>query len=325
MSRSSALVIVAMVAALVVAPSHGEEIQVAADRAGGPVVVELFTSQGCSSCPPADRLLSKMASDPEYRGRVYPLAFHVDYWNYLGWRDPFSSARWSARQSDYARALGAGNYTPQLVVDGTSECVGSREDEVRRAVERALATPAPGRVELALAAGSDPQTVRATVHARFDGAAEGRRIDALVALVEDGLVTPVGRGENGGRTLANDRVVRRLERAFTLGGDAGTEESGGLQFSRQDYFQFPRNRMRIGIVKVNFQRVSIHYRIYIHTVTVILFQILPVKGQHIECIAEQSSSIILPSPNTATSLRLVWFAFPYLDNASISNSQVEIR
>jgi hypothetical protein len=240
MNRASVVGVLVAAVLLVVVPSRGEEGAATTGAAGGPVVVELFTSQGCSSCPPADRLLSRLAADPAYRGRVFALAFHVDYWNYLGWRDPFSSARWSERQSDYARALGNGNYTPQLVVDGTSECVGSREGEVQRAVERALATPAPGRVELALAAGGDPQTVVATVHARLDGAAAGKRIDALVALVEDGLVTPVGRGENGGRTLANDRVVRRLERAFTLSGDAATEGSGEATLRLEPSWKRPK-------------------------------------------------------------------------------------
>ena len=135
-----------------------------ADR--GPVVIELFTSQGCSSCPPADRLLSRLAEEPAYRGRVVPLAFHVDYWDYIGWRDPFSSPRWSERQRDYGRSLGLGTvYTPQLVIDGRSECVGSQEGDVRREIARALATPAAGRVELSVsrdggdaapATGADP-------------------------------------------------------------------------------------------------------------------------------------------------------------------------
>src|SRR5688572_22165851 len=91
-----------------------------AGKAQAPVLVELFTSQGCSSCPPADKLLSALRSDPQMAGRVIPLAFHVDYWNRIGWEDPFSSAQWTGRQQRYARALGNGSrvYTPQLVVNG---------------------------------------------------------------------------------------------------------------------------------------------------------------------------------------------------------------
>ena len=114
----------------------------AAAPANGPVVLELFTSQGCSSCPPADRLLSKLGSDPKLAGRVIPLAFHVDYWDYIGWHDPFDAPRWSQRQQAYARAFHSNRiYTPQLVVDGHSECVGSEESEVLRRVRDALAAP----------------------------------------------------------------------------------------------------------------------------------------------------------------------------------------
>src|ERR1700681_1033381 len=105
----------------------------------GPVVVELFTSQGCSSCPPADRLLSRLQGDSRTAGTVIPLAFHVDYWNRLGWSDPFSSAAWSERQMTYAKALHSNRiYTPQLVVGGRAECVGSEERQVMRRIHEAL-------------------------------------------------------------------------------------------------------------------------------------------------------------------------------------------
>ncbi|MGH9465120.1 MAG: DUF1223 domain-containing protein, partial [Thermoanaerobaculia bacterium] len=115
----------------------------------GPVLLELFTSQGCSSCPPADRLLSRLAAARGSEPVVVPLAFHVDYWNHIGWEDPFSQGRWSARQRAYALAFGRdGVYTPQLVVDGTEELVGSDERAVRRAIERAAAQSRPGWVRL---------------------------------------------------------------------------------------------------------------------------------------------------------------------------------
>src|SRR5437868_14761375 len=99
-----------------------------------PIVVELFTSQGCSSCPPADALLGELAR----RDDVLPLAFHVDYWDRLGWKDPFSSAAATARQRTYARQLDAANvYTPQMVVDGRIDVVGSYRDQVLRAIDRA--------------------------------------------------------------------------------------------------------------------------------------------------------------------------------------------
>src|SRR5262245_4538420 len=124
------------------------------EPAGSPgiAVVELFTSQGCSSCPPADRLLSKLAGDPRYQGQVIPLSFHVDYWNSIGWTDPYSSSRWSQRQQAYAAQVFHTNriYTPQVVVNGRSECVGSKEDMVLGRVNNALSTEPAGRVSLAV-------------------------------------------------------------------------------------------------------------------------------------------------------------------------------
>lgn len=163
--------------------------------ADGAVVVELFTSQGCSSCPPADRLLTELARD---RRDVIALAFHVDYWNRLGWADPWSRPAWSARQEAYARGDGDRVYTPALVINGGGAVVGSRRAAVTDAIAQAPRLPAiagtarvvDGAVEVA-----------AAVPAGTRGA---------VAIVEDALVTRVAAGENEGETLRNDRVVRAL-------------------------------------------------------------------------------------------------------------------
>jgi hypothetical protein len=180
-----------------------------------PVVVELFTSQGCSSCPPADDLLRRIAADPELRARVIPLAFHVDYWNHLGWRDPFSQAAWSQRQGDYVRAMRlSGAYTPQIVVNGSRQMVGSATGVVYEAIEQESSRAPVGRITL-----------------RRDGAnvvirAESPRggVDVMLVVFEDGAVTKVAKGENRGRTLADDRIVRRLERVATLDGHGVVEE-----------------------------------------------------------------------------------------------------
>src|SRR3954451_12913119 len=113
-------------------------------------VVELFTSQGCSSCPPADRLLSQLSRDPRYQGKVIPLSFHVDYWNSLGWQDPYSSSRWSQRQQQYAARVFHTNriYTPQAVVNGRSECVGNSDEQVLGRINDALNAEPAGRVSL---------------------------------------------------------------------------------------------------------------------------------------------------------------------------------
>lgn len=176
-----------------------------------PVVVELFTSQGCSSCPPADRLLSLLGA--EHEQPVVALAYHVDYWNHLGWRDPFSSRQWSQRQEAYARQLGTHLYTPQAVVDGRVHLVGSDERALRAAVAAAARRPAAS-VRLSLT----PRTEElvAELEIELPKALRQRPLEVFVALFESGLETPVARGENGGRALREDYVVHRLSRAGAL-------------------------------------------------------------------------------------------------------------
>jgi len=194
----------------------------------GPVVVELFTSQGCSSCPPADRLLSRLKRDPQLAGAVIPLAFHVDYWNHLGWSDPFSSSAWSQRQQDYAHAFRSNRiYTPQLVVNGRTECVGSEEALVMRRIREALAAGPAGVVSLAAPGAAGAGDARLTVTARLLRPVPGSGVDVWVALTESGLTTAVGAGENAAATLHDDQVVRRLVKAFTLPSTAGPAGSAG--------------------------------------------------------------------------------------------------
>lgn len=231
------LVLAAVVLATSAARKRGT-VPAAGRRAPhGPVVVELFTSQGCSSCPPADRLLSRLKRDPRLAGTVLPLAFHVDYWNHLGWSDPFSSQRWSQRQLDYARAFHSSRiYTPQLMVDGRTECVGSEESLVMSRIQEALAAEPAGVVTLApstVAAesgGGGPGTgavsAKVTVTARLLRQAAGASADLWVALTESGLTTPVQGGENATATLHNDQVVRLLVKALTLRSAAGAGAEG---------------------------------------------------------------------------------------------------
>jgi len=176
-----------------------------ATRVSRTVLLELFTSQGCSSCPPADRLLTELAASGSRGVDVIALSYHVDYWNYIGWTDPFSSADWSDRQRGYARQLAGGRaYTPQLVVDGVSECVGSTRREVSRHIASA-ASRAPG-AELDSRQGEDGHLIiKAGLPLTAHGAAR-----VQVAIFETDLTTEVQRGENARRTLHNDNVVRRL-------------------------------------------------------------------------------------------------------------------
>lgn len=114
----------------------------ASSSQGSPIIVELFTSQGCSSCPPADRFLTELAAREEFE--IIPLSFHVDYWNYIGWTDPFSSPAWSDRQRHYARSFGGNRvYTPQMVVNGRWEGVGSNRREIARLLERGSSRARP--------------------------------------------------------------------------------------------------------------------------------------------------------------------------------------
>lgn len=191
----------------------------------GPVVIELFTSQGCSSCPPADRLLTRLARDPNLKDRVIPLSFHVDYWNYIGWTDPFSSKRWSERQQGYARAFRSNRiYTPQLVVSGRTGLNGSDEAGARKRIAEALAVEPAGRVTLSVdPSGPSQDRLKVKVGAKLSRAIEGP-LDLWVAVYETGLTTKVGAGENASATLHNDHVVRRLEKALTLTGPADSAE-----------------------------------------------------------------------------------------------------
>ena len=181
-----------------------------------PVVVELFTSQGCSSCPPADRVLSELAE----RDDVVPLAFHVDYWNYIGWTDPFSSEVWSKRQERYAEALRTGRlYTPMVVVDGRTDVVGSRGREVAELIAQARRRAALGEVVVEIETRGPAVQIRGAAH--LDAQVE-RPAEFLLAVVESGLETPVSRGENARRTLHNDFVVRSFERLGTVSPGAET-------------------------------------------------------------------------------------------------------
>jgi len=169
-------------------------------------VIELFTSQGCSSCPPADALLANTITDAAKENkRIFALSFHVDYWNRLGWSDPFSSAAFSQRQNDYVRSLALeGAYTPQMIVNGTSEFVGSDKAALTANLDKAFNTKALASFSSLTASYSD----HIKVHYAIDGDIKGATINfALVSLSE---TTAVKRGENGGRTLTNENIVRQL-------------------------------------------------------------------------------------------------------------------
>jgi hypothetical protein len=179
-----------------------------------PVLVELFTSEGCSSCPPADALLTRLLREqPLADVEIIPLSLHVDYWDHQGWRDPFASKAFTSRQEAYSKIFGEARvYTPQVVVDGRDEINGSDEAAVRRVVQAAGARP-----HLSLRVDARVRGSSARLSIDLPAAPpDAEPIDVLVALTEDDLTSVVRRGENGGRTLTHVAVVRSLDALGSL-------------------------------------------------------------------------------------------------------------
>ena len=169
-----------------------------------PVIVELFTSEGCSSCPSADAELARLVRDQPFAdAEIIPLSLHVDYWNNIGWKDPFSAAAYSARQREYGQAFRLDSvYTPQMVVDGKAEFVGSDASRAADAIRRA-ASGAKAKVSVTVADGTAKISV---------AGASSKGADVMLAVTEDGLSSNVRAGENSGRHLAHVAVVRSLRR-----------------------------------------------------------------------------------------------------------------
>jgi hypothetical protein len=213
--RASALLAISIVATGAIL-RHTEKIAGARaepSASPSPVVVELFTSEGCSSCPPADALLMRMAARqwPENE-EIVALEEHVDYWDQLGWRDPFSSRQWTERQESYASELGNGSvYTPQMVVDGRTEFVGSREAEAKRVIKE-LAGRAKTEVTVAPAKSSDDNERFAVRVGKLVGENADDTSEVWLAITETGLHSAVMRGENAGEDLHHAAVVRTLRK-----------------------------------------------------------------------------------------------------------------
>ncbi len=178
-----------------------------------PIVLELFTSQGCSSCPPAEALLGEYAGHSD----LLPLGFHVTYWDDLGWKDTYSFEGATERQSNYAKRLGSGSFTPQLIIDGDRSLVGSRRSEIAAAVAQAREQARPS-------AGAHIVVTRHTglVSVKV-GAGQGSARVLLIGFDPEHR-TAVARGENGGRTIAQANVVRSLR-------DLGPWAGQPLEFS----------------------------------------------------------------------------------------------
>jgi hypothetical protein len=231
MRRKSAPVhlgLIAVLGALTLVPRAGTLFageRAAFSRAGAasedsPVVLELFTSEGCSSCPPADELLSRIGA---LTPGVIPLAYHVDYWDSLGWSDPFSSNQWTLRQVEYVRAMQlSGSYTPQIVINGRWQCVGSDPNLIARAVATARATPPPGVVTVrAMAPAAGSHKLDLSVSAHIVRTAGDKSLIVVVAIYENGLMAKIDGGENSGHRIRYDYTVRKIIPAFELRPAAG--------------------------------------------------------------------------------------------------------
>jgi len=187
-----------------------------------PVLVELFTSEGCSSCPPADQLLARLQTDqPVDSAEIVPIGLHVDYWDRLGWKDRFSSAAFTDRQQSYGKIFGEDKvYTPQMIVDGRDEFAGSDLAAAEKSIREAAARP---HLPLRVTARRSGQTLRVTLDLPESPAAS-EPIQVLAALTETGLTSTVSRGENRGRTLQHVAVARKVQVMGPLGTEAFAAE-----------------------------------------------------------------------------------------------------
>src|SRR5580693_4875986 len=182
-----------------------------------PVLVELFSSEGCSSCPPADVFLQKLDQQPIAQAEMIVLSEHVDYWNHIGWKDPYSSRFYSDRQSAYARRLGLSDvYTPQMIVDGTTQFVGSDEALADKAFAKALTKP-----KIAMRLTSVSSSATNVLLARLETGAIQESFglpmaDVYVAVALNRAESHVARGENAGRTLAHTAVVRSIVKVGSI-------------------------------------------------------------------------------------------------------------
>src|SRR5271170_947144 len=192
------------------------------DTSRTPVLIELFTSEGCSSCPPADALLERLDRDQPVNGpQLIVLSEHVDYWDDIGWRDPYSSHELSERQSAYAAQFGQGSvYTPQMVVDGQYEFVGSDERRATQAIRNAAkAMKSAVSIYSTL---RDEKTITLHVEAgSLPPSATARSASVFLAIADNSDKSQVGGGENAGRTLTHVAVLRNLIRIGAVNTTAG--------------------------------------------------------------------------------------------------------
>jgi hypothetical protein len=232
-TRFSVPILSALIAVGVWLYARDSEIPVpsAAGGTGQPILVELFTSEGCSSCPPADQLLQKLDAQPVAGAQLIVLSEHVDYWNHIGWTDPYSSAAYSARQNEYGDRFHLQSvYTPQMIVDGSSEFVGNSYRDAREAFTKSQAQP---KVEVHI---RDLEVKDGKLMAQVESASlppGSHKADVVFVVALNRAESQVARGENAGRRLTHVAVVRSLN-------VVGTVESG-KPFNKEVSFSLGRD------------------------------------------------------------------------------------
>ena len=210
-----------------------------------PVVLELFTSEGCSSCPPADALLAELEERQPIAGaEIIALEEHVDYWDHQGWVDPFSSGQWTQRQQGYSVGFGDhGIYTPELVVNGRSGFVGSRERDAYRTIAGAVAQPQTDiSVSLLKSEKNDHQHVKVVV-GKLQAAQQGDIAEVWLAITETALHSAVTGGENSGHDLRHAAVARWLHKAGTADRDAAPSFTGESDLKLDSAWKRPNLRL----------------------------------------------------------------------------------
>jgi hypothetical protein len=220
-----------------------------------PVVVELFTSEGCSSCPPADALLLKLEISQTVPGaNVIAIEEHVDYWNHDGWTDPYSSADWTQRQIDYVtRFKDKEPYTPQLIVDGQVEMTGGMQQKTEQAIQQAAAQP---KTAITLTpSGSVPDGAQINVRVgKLAGNSDRDTAEVWLAITESGLASTVDAGENAGKNLHHASVLRSLHKI----GVASTKNDSAYESSQKVKFKPSWNRQNLLVAVFIQEKKSMH-------------------------------------------------------------------
>lgn len=208
-----------------------------------PVIVELFTSQGCSSCPSADKLVSKLSAESKINNSpLIVLSFHVDYWNRLGWVDPYSRSQFTSRQRAYTNSFDlSSTYTPQAVVNGQEEFVGSNENKMRNAIRSKMSSTYKSKISSAKAIKSPDGKIK--ISYSIDQTLSQEKV--LVALVYNKVQTKIGKGENSGVLLEETNVVSQLEEGNSTGASLTLET--GFDIKNSHIVVFIQNQKTLAI------------------------------------------------------------------------------